>query len=102
MPVVDDDRVDLVVNYAVKVQVKGSRASAGYAWNFTRKVLDNGRRTHARQVSPHVDVFLFHGQATDEWWVVPREHLEMLGWPRSVTVGQVAYWKDRWDEFARD
>lgn len=72
VPVVDDDGVDLVVNYSVRVQVKSAHRKRletvpgygyqTYSWNSKRGWC-------------LADVFLLYGRSPDvgdRWWVVPQ------------------------------
>jgi hypothetical protein len=83
IPFVDDHGVDLVVNYRVVVQVKGREAQqvAGMTYNFSLK------RLQQPELRRHLDVFLFHAQDIDVWWVVPRAALDELGVVSNVCLG---------------
>lgn len=75
VPVVDDDGVDLIVNYRVTVQVKSSqlhdRGDGFFCYRFW--VTPERGSEHPRTRDLHVDVFLLHGRETNEWWVVAGE-----------------------------
>lgn len=81
VPVVDDDGVDLVVNYHFRVQVKCSRLhdmqpGAYPYWTFKSPT---GWRA---------DVYIFRGvsEPIDRWWITPHATLEANGLPSTVTV----------------
>jgi hypothetical protein len=85
VPVVDDDGVDLVVNYRHKVQVRGTRATTPNAvncWVFSYSKRygyrhDGSRRPRPTQMA--ADFLLCHAAPIDAWWVVPREWLHEAG-----------------------
>ena len=68
IPVVDDDGVDLVVNYRLAVQVKSRQEpinGTSYVFNFNRS-----RGRGPRPLSA-ADVWICHGVKDDAWWVLP-------------------------------
>lgn len=87
VPVVDDDGVDLIVNYRHTVNVKSARRphrqSAGYSntyvfnlttWEYRREAIRNveGRARQIKRRSFETVRFLIcHGVADDAWWIVP-------------------------------
>lgn len=104
VPVVDDDGVDLVVNYSVRVQVKNAHRRAvevqpGYVYDKF------GWRSKHRWAE--ADVFLLHGYegGLSRWWVVPAAAL--LGHAESLMlyVGgkggrqTIALFEDAWSVF---
>lgn len=77
VPVVDDDGVDLVVDYRVTVQVKSAslrvaRPVLGYSYPAFKWFLGTKRRT--------ADVFLLHaaGDERDRWFVVRGDVVRMV------------------------
>lgn len=80
IPVVDDDGVDLVVNYRTTVQVKSSgrrvmETMPGYSYRaFTWTKL--GKKGTAR-----ADVYLLHGEddGSHRWWCVPADVMRSCG-----------------------
>lgn len=83
VPIVDDDGVDLVVNYRHTVNVKSSRrrGKPGHTWVFNsgRVVYraDGSRRYSTRP--PTAGFIICHAVPIDAWWIVPRERLEAAG-----------------------
>lgn len=76
VPVIDDDGVDLIVNYRLKVQVKSSSLRDGgerVFYRFATAPMRSGGRRDA-----HVDVYVLHGRDTDEWWVVSAANLRTM------------------------
>jgi len=104
VPVVDDDGVDLIVDYAWTVQVKsrqrmppGRTPHLTLAQTGTRRNLAGVARTRRSAVRPHVDVFAIWVESAG-WWVIPRE--AMSEW--SITLGpQFDCYRDGWDLFER-
>lgn len=110
-PVVDDDGVDLVVNYRVTVQVKSSRLAEIRARKHLYRfhVFTNSTKRW------YADVYLFHGTGDSGrerglWWVVPGEALRAAGAKTSVSVdpdkatgwsGRLAPYLEAWDLFER-
>lgn len=99
-PSVDDDGVDLIVSYGIRVQVKGCSSSRGRPqWGFSKKVLVGGRRCHVRG-GVTADVLLLHDQVSDSWWVVPACARELSEGASTVLVGdRLERWRERWDVF---
>jgi hypothetical protein len=103
VPVIDDDGVDLIVNYHTTVQVKstGLRRS-GNGWRYEFSLCDKGTGGKRGKGGGHryasVDFFVFHGRDTDEWWVAPKSELPNF---RQLTVvpGGQERWKDAWRVF---
>lgn len=86
IPVVDDDGVDMVVNYRRTVQVKSS-ARMGHAgrfpsWHFGFTASWNYRKDGSRSYRPQsatADFWVCHAVPVDAWWIVPREALLETG-----------------------
>jgi hypothetical protein len=83
VPLVDDDGVDLIVDYHVKVQVKSSAAPLrkGESWQFgfTRgRYLADGSRIY-EQHRLGADVLICHAVPIDAWWIIPIERLREFG-----------------------
>lgn len=105
VPVVDDDGVDLVVNYSVRVQVKNAHrrpaeVQPGYVYDKFSWASKRGWVA--------ADVFLLHGQdgIKSRWWVVPAS--ELLGHGNSLVLyvsgagkrqARVAAYEDAWSVF---
>lgn len=108
IPVVDDDGVDLVVDYRTTVQVKTSHrrlmeTAPGYSYGAFS--WGSGRNREFR-----ADIYLLHaaGATGDRWWVVPADVL------RGRCAGQINMYleskrglsatlrefEDRWDLLA--
>jgi hypothetical protein len=104
VPVVDDDGVDIVVNYRTRVQVKSSNRStlepvSGYSY---------GRLAwSSKRVWTEADIFLLYGNS--RWWVVPASVLSGCGRTFSIytegtrqknsRMATVAEYEDAWDVF---
>lgn len=75
IPVTDDDGVDLIVNYCVKVQVKScaSRRENG----VLQVALRNRRKGRGTEhvLGTHVDVVAVYARDTGNWWIIPRDVL---------------------------
>lgn len=105
VPVVDDDGVDLVVDYRVRVQVKS--ALAPKTWETVSGYEYSAYRFDSKRGWSNADVFVLHGQDADRWWVVPAAALIGLG--RSVSFYEgpgrgraraiAARYEDAWDVF---
>lgn len=95
VPVIDDDGVDLIVNYRFKVQVKSSclrDKGDERVYRFATAPSRAGGRRDA-----HVDVYVLHGRDTDEWWVVSAANLQTMA-RFSRTPGSTLD-KDAWHVF---
>jgi hypothetical protein len=85
VPVVDDDGVDLVVDYRHRVQVKSAgRASwpNGNTYTFAGGgtwYLADGTRKHGGLALSEPDFLLCHAVPIDTWWVVPLPWLREVG-----------------------
>lgn len=103
VPVVDDDGVDLIVNYRVPVQVKWT--SQNDPAGFPRMQLGRWVRAHPGApkrfrgaIAPHVLVVLVR-VARVGWYVVPADRLRGL---RNVSFGRCRdEWREAWDLFER-
>jgi PD-(D/E)XK endonuclease len=102
VPVVDDDGVDMIVNYDLKIQVKssGSRSPAGMLL-----VCLNGRRFRERGdrgfLRPHVDIVAVHARDTQAWWFLPRNGI--IGARQNIALseyGRHSTWHEAWEVFA--
>lgn len=86
IPVVDDDGVDLVVNYSLRVQVKNAtrlpiEPKPGFVYE---KFAWRSKRSWSE-----ADIFMLHGVDTgvSRWWIVPAEHLIGAGASLALYVG---------------
>ena len=110
-PVVDDDGVDLIVDYGTTVQVKstsGWDAAKGRFRFHTRS--GSGIRQQYRAgavkvgVPANVDVLLCHSLAEGLWWVMPAEALERRSNANVVPGNRLDHYRDNWrlfEEFRR-
>lgn len=93
VPVVDDDGVDLVVDYHVKVQVKSANTSVstGTVWRFGigggyyRK---NGELISYRGTDP--DILMAYAHPIHTWWICPFQWLYDTGLMRREGVVSVS------------
>src|SRR6185295_10168313 len=108
VPIADEDRVDLVVDYAITVQVKSATKRTGINYNFAvnaRKRNFNSPNTRPRRSKPFADIFLFHAQPIDSWWVIPSAELMRLGRWQSGTITLPSFhqdiecWREQWNLF---
>lgn len=93
VPVVDDDGVDLIVNYRITVQVKATafQHSKG-GWQVSNN------RADGPVARPHVDVLALYVIPIEMWWHLPRG---TIGNANSVTVWTTSHrgrsqWRDAW------
>lgn len=100
VPVVDDDGVDLIVDYRVTVQVKSTamRSSRGLpilgAARHVRR--HRGEASTWRVIGSHVDVVLVSVRDVG-WYVIPRD---VIGARRNVSLGpSMDPWREAWDVF---
>jgi hypothetical protein len=84
-PVVDDDGIDLIVDYRICVQVKsssGGQEGAVYSFSFgsgrDRRAYARGQRADIR-----ADFVLCFASDIAVWWVVPRAWLYEAGYESS-------------------
>jgi len=97
LPLVDDDGVDVVVNYRKAVQVKSvGRPLPGQAFHFLtlRKMnVGNGER-RKMALAEHVDVLAVYAHDACAWWHIPAA--EITG-RKNLTLGpKQAQWRDAW------
>jgi hypothetical protein len=106
LPVVDDDGVDLVVNYRLRVQVKSCQEKAwesvpGYPYRGFSWSVKPGRKNKA-------DVFLFYGrlESGGRWFVVPVSILRDVASVVNLYVGSrrglsavLPQYENRWELF---
>lgn len=89
-PVIDDDGVDLIVNYRTTVQVKSRQRMKGrdgsltgsYAFGLpgkARRYRSNGETVYGRPHAEFADVLMCHARDIDVWWIVRREDLRFAG-----------------------
>lgn len=94
VPVVDDDGVDLIVDYRLTVQVK-STSLAGPTWQFA---LGGGYYgadgIRAYRQPPDAHIALCFAETIQTWWVVPMRWLREAGL-RSTTMGFSLAWPVR-------
>jgi PD-(D/E)XK endonuclease len=80
LPVVDDDGVDLVVNYRIAVQVKskGFRNPGGAISILVRDHRDKSRRRDRlkKGLRPHVDILAVYATDVATWWHIPRAEVQ--------------------------
>lgn len=101
VPVVDDDGVDLVVNYRTTVQVKMSGvfqvAQGPNPEKYQYNIFKSPSKTW------NADVFIFHGVGPlgDTWWVIPAGVLADYGHSSSQSLRPptVANPTPRWHEW---
>lgn len=114
VPIVDDDGIDLIVNYRTTVQVKSSRlvdvAPASLRGRYRYFVFKSIRWAW------NADVFVFRGVEPgqrDAWWIVPSSVLRDTGvkgaislLPPGTSSGKFGKWSpafapyvDRWELF---
>lgn len=100
VPVTDDDGVDLIVNYALKVQVK---SSASRNVNGLLMVGLTGRRSAERGAGPsikeHIDIVAVYARDSRCWWFIPRHE---IGSSKAISVsehGRKATWLEAWHVF---
>ncbi len=112
IPVVDNEGVDLIVNYTIKVQVKsGERRNA-----FGQLQINTEGRRHAERtpnsrkgISPIVDVLVVKARDSGAWWIIPCSALDDTGGrtccklslsdvppTRKNRRGSLANWRDAW------
>ncbi len=112
VPVVDDEGVDLIVNYRITVQVKSTnRTEKGGRY---RVGLWSGRNDGKRVsgLRDHVDCLVVRAPVEDAWLVIPRAALEATNAYRvdalsfhvhpntsGTPAGALASYRDRWDVF---
>jgi hypothetical protein len=76
VPIVDDDGVDLVVDYRIRVQVKSSKdRGSSYSFSLQRSHYTATGEMRARRGTFNADFFVCHARTVDAWWVVPRQWL---------------------------
>jgi hypothetical protein len=89
VPVVDDDGVDLVVDYRTTVQVKSSRyRKKAAAWVFSTSggtYSANGEWRPSR--SRPAQIYLCHAPLEPAWWIVPMRWLREAGFDPSRMDG---------------
>lgn len=103
VPVVDDDGVDLIVDYRTLVQVKTTRQvnSQGvphvqFKRNSYQRRRDGSLRNRGgRGLPPHVDVVLVQVAGVG-WYVVPRASVPSSGIVFGPGMDQ---WREAWDVF---
>jgi hypothetical protein len=113
VPVVDDEGVDLIVNYRTTVQVKSTSRRHPRGGGY-RVGLWSGRNDGKRVsgLRDHVDCLILRVPIEDAWLIVPRAALEAANAYRSDALsfhvhpsgnsGQasaLATYRDRWDVF---
>ena len=76
IPVVDDDGVDLVVDYRTTVQVKSSVCGAGETYRFAFTTRRPNR----------ADVFVLHGRDPEAWWIVPGDVIRSYGGAAAISI----------------
>lgn len=113
IPVVDDDGVDLIVNYSLTVQVKSTVCTKADKQRPNSKTLlldlaragrkhtDPAARRPRNMLADHIDVLAVFGRDTGTWWFVPRaaigtrKRLTFSDDPKSV----FGAWRDAWEVF---
>lgn len=90
VPVVDDDGVDLIVDYRLRVQVKSSSrrvVTTNPPYSYAAYMFSGLNKSLGK-----VEFFLFHGvgdDGTDRWWVVPAAALAGCGPSVNIYEGSV-------------
>jgi hypothetical protein len=112
VPVVDDDGVDLVVNYRTTVQVKATtaRLESGQVVVSIFSGKDNGAKVPG--LREHVDALIVRVPADDAWFIFPRSILEEVNAYRKHSLAfhlspsgtrgisrVLSTYRDRWDVF---
>ncbi len=110
VPVVDDDGVDLVVNYHLRVQVKNAmRKTQNLGPGGTYPY--EGFKWSSQYAWSEADIFILHGEeaAGSRWFIVPAfaitghgKTLSMYDAPSAHAASAartVALHEDRWDHF---
>jgi hypothetical protein len=120
VPVVDDEGIDLVVDYRTTVQVKSAnnpqRSGQGNAWVFSLggvKWKANGAKNYRRPLE--AQVHMFHAVTADAWWIVPTQWLleaglgeSTMGISLTLNPGRSKYaslsrtCRDAWDLLKQD
>ena len=116
VPVVDDEGIDLIVDYRTTVQVKsGSQQGVGNSWNFSighSKYKANGARHYRRCLE--AQVFIFHAVPIAAWWIIPTRWIleagigECIGISLTASPGKTKYGnlsrtcRDAWDLLKQD
>lgn len=103
-PIVDDDGVDLVVDYNLTLQVK----SAVYRGKDGRIEvrLGSSQMSGGRQgLADHVDVLVVHAWDSGTWWLIP--HAAMGRDTKSVNLYEgstrgLSAWREAWHVFDSD
>jgi len=88
VPIVDDDGVDLVVDYRLSVQVKLAERN-GHGWRVKL-------RHHGQQIiRPHVNVLAAYVPEIDTWW-----HIPIKGMTNTSAIGLIeSSWREAWDVY---
>lgn len=102
IPVVDDDGVDLIVNYRTKVQVKsGARRDprSGRLVVFTQR--KRYERDGVKRLQDHVDVLAAYARDTGTWWLIPRDQITVAN---AIYLSETAQtglsaWREAWELF---
>jgi hypothetical protein len=107
VPIADDDGVDVIVDYRLKVQVKSSAYRDARTGNLA--VVIDDRRGHrargygqrSRGLRDHVDVVAVYARDTGTWWHVPRDALPATRKLRLNEQGRtgVSAWRGAWDVY---
>ncbi len=109
IPVVDDDGVDLVVNYTTTVQVKARSAACvnsptgTYAFSpsgSTRRYSSNGRSDKRPQV-PFADVLIFYAIDIGAWWILTADQLHEAGATPGVESITLRAWPKSDSQYSR-
>lgn len=106
VPVVDDDGVDLVVNYSMLVQVKASsQRLAGGGLNVplhcvgrhAKETKQYGRGR--RHIAAHVGILAVYALDSSAWWLIPREQVGSRTTLRLAEYDRtqgLSAWRDAW------
>lgn len=97
IPVTDDDGIDLIVNYGIKVQVKSTayRRQNGHI----RVKNYRGSRGGRAMIATHVDIIAVYARDTRTWWFIPRD--DFRSQIELIETKPVDPWREDWTIFDR-
>jgi hypothetical protein len=100
VPVVDDDGVDLVIDYHLRANVKSCARLLGDRWEFEFKATRKKVRVPIR-----VDFFFLYALDVDAWWIIPASEIQTKdGTIRRISIApdgpRDQTWRDAWHAIA--